>query len=251
MIVDELQLLSGADINADNICTIRQPTLDEIRKLTMDNYDAYLSILLTEKDSFIKLLAETINSELIQLMTADDIHVFDLIMLFEDTRKLLSSALSFFICEKIQISANATFDIVSPDGDCIGSIDSRNYNKIRDIILRINCIKISRVENLTFKSEESRKRYMKLLEHREKLNKNKRQKSDSSQNLPNLIGAIAARSYSYNLLNIWQLTVYQLYDQFRRIHNNTVMDIAGAPILMFGGDGYKFDETFWFKNYEN
>jgi hypothetical protein len=63
--------------------------------------------------------------------------------------------------------------------------------------------------------------------------------------LPNLVAAVSAKHNSYNLFNIWGLTVYQLYDQFARIDIGVQLDIYGTRWAAWGQDA--FDTGIWFK----
>ena len=240
MTLDRLQLIGGSDFIVDGICTVRQPNLGDIRDLGYDKYLSLLATLTAEKETIINALGVKMSKDDIQ-----KINVFTLLLLTMPQE--LIDALSFFLREKVTII---------PDALCVGVyrdeqdrpfsiITEDNYNKVRDVILEINFIPIEREENLKFKSEAARKRWERLEQHRKQTKKN--EKADKNQNLPNLIGAIAARSYSYDLTNIWKLTIYQLYDQFSRIHNNTVMDVVGTAVALFGSDG--FDEKFWYTDY--
>ena len=66
------------------------------------------------------------------------------------------------------------------------------------------------------------------MKHREEMRK-KPQKVDPSFSLWNIIGAVTSRHPSLNLTNIWQLTVYQLYDQFARIRETRLTSTFTVP----------------------
>jgi len=62
--------------------------------------------------------------------------------------------------------------------------------------------------------------------------------------LENLIPAVAAKAYGYNLFNIWDLTLYQFYDQFSRINSNFSLDIASTRWAIWGEDAYDCDPWY-------
>lgn len=69
----------------------------------------------------------------------------------------------------------------------------------------------------------------------EKLNKRKKAKEKSAKpdpklELPNIISAISACHSSINILNIWDLTVYQVYDLFARMQQNTILTCSKCPL---------------------
>ena len=65
--------------------------------------------------------------------------------------------------------------------------------------------------------------------------------------LGNIISAVANKSQSLNILNIWDLTVYQLWDCFSRLSNNSIYDIQSMSVAAWGNKDNYFDATAWFK----
>ena len=59
-----------------------------------------------------------------------------------------------------------------------------------------------------------------------------------------MVSALAVQHNSLNLSNIWDLTVYQLYDQFFRQNNKNQLDIHAMNYAGWGGE---FDPTSWFR----
>ncbi len=65
-------------------------------------------------------------------------------------------------------------------------------------------------------------------------------------NLANIISALSIQHNSYNMTNIWSLTVYQLYDQFFRLNIKTQVDINSMRWAAYGTEA--FDYNLWFKS---
>lgn len=63
--------------------------------------------------------------------------------------------------------------------------------------------------------------------------------------IPNIVSSLAVHHNSLNMLNIWQMTVYQLYDTFERQYIKQQLDIMGLHYAAWGGE-YPFDE--WCKS---
>lgn len=242
MRIDEGQLLLGCDIVIPSLCVIKQPTISAIGKIGFDRYDQYLATLSAEKDTIINALGLDIPAE-----NYGEIDVFTLLILL--MRQDITNALSFFIDDDVRFIDEALcLGLFHADAESpYAVITADNYNVVRDVILEMNFIKKEREENLRFKSEAARKRWERSQAHKREMSKNN--VVDKNQSLRNLVGAVSARSHTYNLLNIGRLTVYQLYDQFIRMQSNTVMDVAGNAIAMFGENG--IDEKFWYKNYKD
>ena len=77
--------------------------------------------------------------------------------------------------------------------------------------------------------------------------KAKHTKADKNMELGNIISAVANKSQSLNILNIWDLTVYQLWDCFSRLSNNSIYDIQSMSVAAWGNKDNYFDATAWFK----
>lgn len=66
--------------------------------------------------------------------------------------------------------------------------------------------------------------------------------------LPNLISSIAVKSNSLNFINIWNLTVYQLYEQFKKEQTNVYFDIQKMSVAAYGNKENTFKGNEWYKN---
>ena len=74
------------------------------------------------------------------------------------------------------------------------------------------------------------------------------QKSHSSKNyfLDNIISKMSAANSGYNLLNIYDITVWQLYDQFKAYTQNRLSVLSERSFSVWGGEN--FDYELWLKN---
>ena len=70
---------------------------------------------------------------------------------------------------------------------------------------------------------------------------------DNNMELGNIISAVANKSHSLNILTIWDLTVFQLWDCFSRLSNNSIYDIQSMSVAVWGNKDNYFDATAWFK----
>lgn len=64
--------------------------------------------------------------------------------------------------------------------------------------------------------------------------------------LSSIISAVAARHHSLNILNIWDLTVYQLYDQFAQLNKSLQVDVSSMRWAAWGQE--PFDFSLWYKD---
>lgn len=86
-------------------------------------------------------------------------------------------------------------------------IDSDNYEEIKKVIMLQNCVK---------KPEKKSKKLLKFEARLAKMRKKYGKENDTS--LIEIVSAISAKHPSINLLNIGELTIYQLYDQLSRLN---------------------------------
>ena len=131
-----------------------------------------------------------------------------------------------------------------------GVINRDNYNELKDTILAFSLPNGDSDKELKFSSESARRVYEQCEAGRKKA---KRQKSDTRSaadfDLGNIISAIATEHNSLNLLNIWGLTPYQLYNQFARADRKVQLDVVSLKWAAWGSDPFEFDS--WRKSISN
>lgn len=57
---------------------------------------------------------------------------------------------------------------------------------------------------------------------------------DKNMELGNIISAVANKSHSLHIMNIWDLTIFQLWDCFSRLSNNSIYDIQSMSVAAWG-----------------
>lgn len=226
---ERFALIAGSELYAGNL-TIRQPTLDDIRKIGYWRYRSYLSSLMIDKD----VLKDVLGDEFKQIL--DEVSVFQIVGYIEELRSVFLEALSFFVVEPLFWN-----------GECFASEDcilsDNDLDAVKKMICKLSYISIKEKEKPPeFKSKKAKEIYEKLQKGRAALEKAKG--VNANMELSNLIGAVSGRHAGYNLFNIWGLTVYQLYDQFSRIDTNVQLGIYGQRWAAWGED--KFDTTVWY-----
>ncbi len=63
--------------------------------------------------------------------------------------------------------------------------------------------------------------------------------------LPNIISSVAVRSLSLNWINIWDITIYQLFNEFERLQIIDQYDIASTQVSVWGDKEKKFKFGAW------
>lgn len=243
-------LLSPEPMKLQNIGSIVSPTLRSISSIGgYDTYQYYLSILLLDLKTYLNMIGKPEQYNLMSNQDKLKFNIFDLIP-NEQFCSLLQDILNFFIKEDVIYSQKKKFYIVKDNEQIVGVITRDNYNIICDLICQRNCIKSNQEEDLSkIKSKKALEILKKLKKGRAE--KEKISKADKNMELGNIISAVANKSQSLNILNIWDLTIFQIWDCFARLNNNNIYDIQSMSVAAWGDRDNHFDATAWYKRIEN
>ena len=224
-------------------------------------YQYYLNILLMDLKMFFTMINRPDDYEKLTDDEKLNISVYD--KLTQDTQSalLLQNVLNFFIKEDVEYSpeykafavkGNAMVkeqDKMVEKYVTIGVISRENYQDVVDVICQRNNIKTKDViDPSKVKSKKALSILEKIKKGREKMAK--ANKADKNMELGNIISAVANRSPSLNITNIWDLTVFQLWDSFARLTNNNIYDINAASVSAWGDKDKQFDFNGWYKKIE-
>lgn len=219
MKLDYFDLLSPDPVHIQNVGGILSPRLKDISSIGIRAYQYYLSTLFNTYD----------------LLTAN-----------QQTAELLADVFNFFIREEVRYSAGPNCFVIQKNGHLTGMITKETYPQVCDIIFQRNAILPRPEEDL------SKAKNQKALEIMQKLEKGRKEKArqtsyDQNLELGNIISAVANKSYSLNILNIWDLTVYQIWDCFQRLSSNSIYEIQSMSVATWGDKNKDFDAAAWFK----
>lgn len=270
MKLDYFSLLSPLPFYINGVGSIKSPTLLEISDIKYPIYQMYLSNLLLDVDSYYEMIDKT-NGEYLNSFTKQEknmilrirneyvnldekyksnISLYS-IMIFDKflINSLLLALNFFFEDEVIYDSSQKVFilfnGMVDKDDQKIqtGIIHEGNYDEVIDVILqRVNISKRKDEKKLKVKNKTAER----LLEKMKKGSKKAKQKEDKKMEIGNLISSISVHSKTLNIVNIWNLTIFQLYDQFTRIHYDDSYTMNSTSVSVWGDSEKKFDNTMWF-----
>jgi len=190
---------------------IKPLTLREVIKYGYTDYLIKLRFLSLSLEEF--LGGESIDK---------DINLFDVLVHFgnDEIHSELSESLGLFLRSKIKVDTQNHIIIV---GDNERIITRDNYETVVEIIKWQNCINKFGESEKEIKQEESdlvKKIKNKLNKSRKIVEKVKSKENDDEEgdtDLYDIISAVSAKSQSLNKLNIFDLTMFQLYDEFKRL----------------------------------
>lgn len=250
--IDEFYLISGLPFEYEGY-TLVPPSLEVIRDEKQCGYNKYLSYLfpfcITKQDIIKQMeLEEWYNS------LAEDVKkqltVFNLLLFIND--ELFINALQFFIEERVVYDRKQSRFLLykNKKRKPVAEINKDNFTDLCQGVCQLNYRSYTEPEDVdkySFRSAKAKEKYKRFLKEREKFNeiKSKSDKNNDSFELGNVIASLSAKSPTYNLCNIYNLTVYQLYDQFYKTIKNNQVDTYAHKWASWGTDD--FDFTIWFK----
>lgn len=248
--------LSGNAVPYKDICHIRSPKLKEIfnSDVGIQKYHMYLGCLSWKKQETIEFMSTMGIRGTDKISSNDAIELFDIITIFEPIRELYKTALSFFICEKIEWDNNdVSFNIYTEnkkdeeEKQLVGKIDKDIFDAFKQAILQMNYIGIN--DQLVVPiDKKSSKKAMNLWEKAKSFlaeQEKTKQEAKPEYDLGNIISKLSVIHPTYNLLNIYELTVFQLYDQFFQTSYLRGYDLGKQIFANHGGDKFKFED--WLK----
>lgn len=239
-------LLSPHPVQIQKVGGIISPKLKDISKIGINTYQYYLTILLMDLKTYFTMIQQEERFELLSDEDKAQMSVFDLLTMDDKSAELLQNVLDFFIVENVVWSKQHNAFLITKEGDVIGAITKDIYPQICDLICQRNCIKSNQEEDLSKVKSKKALEIMKKLQ-KGRAEKAKATKSDKNMELGNIISAVANKSQSLNIINIWELTVYQVWDCFSRLSNNSIYDIQSMSVAAWGNKDNYFDSTAWFK----
>ncbi len=271
MKLDYFTLLSPSPVYLNGIGSIKSPTLNEISKLTYNLYQYYISVLLLDIDSYYKNLEKNDYSYLNNFSDEERIIILKIKneydFLEKDKKKQFSfynilvfdkhiintliNAFNFFFEDEVIYNENERVFLLmnglkndSNENVVTGIIHEGNYELVIDLILqRINIEKPKdEIKNGKPKNKIAEK-IMKKIESAAKIQK---KKEDKKLELGNIISSVASHSKSLNIVNIWDATVFQIYDQFTRNRLDDSYSMNSRSVSVWGDKDKKFNDTLWF-----
>lgn len=214
-----LKLLGGkmTPIKLDNINIIPM----NLKEIINIGYSIY-------QKNIINIIAEPSEFGITDLnITTYDVISSGMILGNDQYRDFVLNCLSMFIEDNISFDHNNGFVVTDVNNEYIGSLNKNNYENFKKIIKWQNCLENNTKEKMANKRAEEIMR--KIKEGQEALNK----KKGLEANFETYVSVLFSNSYSIGL-NVFDLTIYQFYDQFKRqqmieqYHMNIKSILSGA-----------------------
>lgn len=212
-------------------------------------------ISMTPKEFFTKAEVEK-GQEFWDSLSEEEKHgltVYDLIQLNPTLMQNFLEVFNFFFEETV-LFVEGVFVLVNPDKDysidtpqredIVGVIDSHNFSEILYAIQQVCCIAQEEEETPKFKNKIAEQMYYRMKE----AEKEQKKKADKDMTLPNIISKVSAKHNSLNFTNIWDLTIFQLLDNFASMREGAMYEIEWTRVAVWGDEKRTFDPARWYKN---
>lgn len=254
---DYASFISPFPLYLEKVGHIKSPTLREIfaPDITYRKYTLFLSLLLMKPQSYFELGA--VMPEWYEALADEQkalVDRFDLIAGDTGLQSLFQQVFHFFLTEAVlwneEHKVFLTLEEEPGTGRMlpVGSIQKANFGEVCGLILGRCGMSPPDAD-----ADLSKVKNRRALEIMKKLQKGrtaepKNNGQDKDMDLPNLITAVAVKSNSINYTNIWDLTVFQLYEQFRREQRNVYFDIRKTSVAVYGSKETAFRGNEWYRN---
>lgn len=260
MDIDYSYLIGNLPLKLVNVGTLSSPILSSIfgeNGISYMAYNTYVSLAMLDVPSYYEIFQKK-EQKWFEEQTDEFISTQSLYRLItedETARNAYVDAFNFFFKDEVifddQNKAFALFDgTVNSDGYKIvtGLIFEEIFEEILSAIAILNGSKRDEeTEQPKYKNKIAQKFYAKILKGR--LKKRKTEKTNNKDfELPNIISAVVATHNSLNYTNIYDLTITQLYDIFRRMRQNSLYSMSAMTVSVWGDKSNQFKVDGWFEN---
>lgn len=232
--------LLGKPFNFEGIGFLHTLTLNEISDISFEKYNQILSMLcVSEQDIREMLNVENVDAKIEPF----EFLLYNCFYSEVSFRDRIFEAFKIFLKEDIFINEEGYFSVGSIDSD--RKIHKLNYNYFVDILKYQNCIQKQK-EEIKLKSKNDKvKEYLKKLQ---KAKAEYNEKFEEQTQIGDIVSSVCAKHPSINLLNVGNLTLYQLIDQYKRL-NMIDEYFINIESLLHGASNEDVKITHWSSNY--
>ena len=230
---ETLKFLKGSPVFIDDICAVYPATIGEIVDEGYDNFQRYLSILISEKptpkasdDPELKQLIENLTDfQYLLMMASLDI----------DANTLLKDAFLFFTHEEVNFSLDPAQIIIGSDEEKHLLTEEKFYD-LQRLLKRMYFVEQEGEEIIIYPDDPPATKRLKLQmrANREKVRKAKAKKAAKEKNdlqFSDLIASLTINDCGLNMDNIWNITYYAFHDQLKRMGWRDQFNISNRAAL--------------------
>lgn len=259
--INRLDLLAGEPIKFLDL-DIHSPSLRDIRSITHERFNRLTGILtLTETD----LIAFYEQSKLPKGETNPLRYIVETASHPQGLVFFLELQMAFFTYIKNEVvidKENKQLLVWLPEKDVNGKLTGERIKVVLDQTTFPQFQEVINAVSFTINEEEeplpdfgpgNERLTNKFKEARARLNAAKaRERQEAMERgdlmtFPDIVSSLCGFGTGYTLFNVWDLTIYQLYDQFKR--NQAKEDYeSSVQMLLAGADKKKVELRYWMKD---
>lgn len=235
------QLLSPEPIILSHIGSIQKHSLRVITS-NYQKYQSYLNFILLNPESYYKMTNQSVYYEGLSVEKKANINIFDLITSDTTVVYLVQEALNFFFLEHVLYNEESksffVYDGTKDENDkyiISGAINREVWAEIIDIIKQVNFIHLK--ENDLSKAKGNKKALgilAKLMKGRAKKESTQHDEPNPDLEIGNVISWVAVTSPNLNIKDIWDITIYQLWDEYERLRIDMYASIQNRSLSIWG-----------------
>ena len=253
MNIPYFDMLMGDPIPVRGVGSLISPKLRDLSPthgIGYNCYNLFINMLAWDKAGLIRY-ARAIKLRGAEKLEAPGVSFFDAISCYDETRELCCEVLSFFMREQlIWDPQRACYIALACDEQGttrpVGRIDAKNFDEVRQTMLRLNYIGLDKDTLPTsYDSDKARELWEKAQDFLKKQSETEDREDKPEFHLANIISKLCAVHPSYNLLNIYDLTVFQIYDAFFQYGYMRSTSLSEQIFSNHGGNSFKFEN--WLK----
>lgn len=251
MKIDKALLLFGKPIELHNLGHVKSPKLSEV----LSGFDLYASFSLaravtsSDKDGIreiIKGLALADDYSDMTDLDFDEASKFQLISHSRVFRELFRMSLElFFVEDVVWMDEYACYAIQDGSGNIVGVVSNDNYGIVETILSQLSGDVSGSDDEIKFASPEAKR----LWEAHNNFEKAELKTGSMDYSLPNIISKLACGTTGYTLFSIFDLTVYQLFDQFQAYCQCRSSALNENAYAHWGGED--FDPLAWLRSQQS
>jgi len=208
--INQLKLLKGDPIKLE-VCNVYPLTLNEVSGIGEDTYNSYLSVLMTDKSIFSEHVLTLEERKDVDSLTAFNVIVLNCDRIL-DFRFLFCQALLFFLREEVTYHQSGCFFIGELSEGRV--IDENVFSSIKLIIKKQNYLQDRQGKDFKPANDKAKDLIEQMKQIKGKLQK---QNKEEGLSLSDIVSIVSAYSHDINILSIWDLTIYQIYEQYLRL----------------------------------
>lgn len=246
-----------------SIGTLIKPTIGQIFRLGLEEYEAYQILMKLTPENFYMTLYQGDGQSLWESFTDEQkiqLKLFNILKTDESLINDYIQLLNFFFEERVVYYSDSFVLIdnsyksddleILPQEAFVGVIGNNStFCQVLSLIQQICCIydDSENIGELKFKNSKAEQLYIRM-KVAEKKQKEKEKDENFDFSIPNIISAVSNFHPSINPLNVWDLTMFQLIDSFERIQLGKTFGIKSLNVAVWGDKENTFDMSEWHKN---